>query len=384
MDNLIKSIKNLFQNQLILIGVLLFMVIYFAALFTYLVEANSNSQFQSIKDGLWWSIVTVATVGYGDKAPITDLGRVIGSLTIISSVVLVSLFTATISSLFVARTIKESQGLQKIKFKEHILICGWNNKVENLLWRLNSCTSKKASLKVVLINDNVPEKINPLFKSYPNLQINFIRGDFSKEAILERANVNEAKSVVILPDILNPSGVLSDEKSLHSLISIKGLNQKIKVFVYITESDNYLPLKRAEADEVILSDQHIDFFLANHIVNPGTAELTLDLLDKETENNIQRISIPKNFVGKTFEEFFINYKKEKNITIIGIVKEEEAVGLKELISHDLSAIDQFIDRKFQEAGVNVSERKSMRVNVNPDLNYVIQEKDLAIVIGSGK
>ncbi|MSP64232.1 MAG: hypothetical protein EXR24_03985 [Ignavibacteria bacterium] len=377
-----KFFQRLFQNQLLLIGCIIFLLIYFAALFVYLIEQSSNPQFQSIADSLWWSIVTVATVGYGDKAPITGMGRIVASLTIISSVVLVSLFTATISSLFVARKLKESQGLQNITLKDHILICGWNSKVDNLLARLNSSSKKKNSLPVVLVNDMLPEKIESILEAFPNLELKFTRGDHSKEAILERANVKEARAVIILPDSVNSTGFPNDDKSLFSLIAIKGISPKTKVFVNIMNSENSQPMKRANADEVIISDQHIDFFLANHIINPGTAELTLDLLNGNNDNDIQRIEIPEYFIGKSFEDLFIYFKREKNITIIGIVKEEEVVGLQQLISHDTSAIDQFIERKFQEAGVNVSERTSMRIDINPSANYIIQQKDLAIVIGT--
>ncbi|MDA0986678.1 MAG: ion channel [Bacteroidetes bacterium] len=378
----LKYFRSLFKNELVLIGTFLFLVFYFAALFVYLIEQSSNPQFQTFADGLWWSIVTVATVGYGDKAPITGFGRIVASLTIVGSVVLVSLFTATISSLFVARKIKESQGLNEVNLKNHLLICGWNNNVENLLARLNSSSKKNSKLPVALVNDISPEKIEGLLSNYSNLELQFTRGDHSKELILERGNIKEAKSVVILPDNLNPSGLPSDDKTLSTLITIKGISPKTKVFVHIMNSENYQPLKRANADEVIVSDQYVDFFLANHVINPGTAELTLDLLNGNSENDIQRIQIPKKFIGKTFEELFIDFKKEKNITVIGIVVEEESVGLEQLISHDLSAIDQFIERKFQEAGVNVSEKTNMRISINPLPNYIIQEKDLAIVIGS--
>ena len=42
-----------------------------------LLEGNINPHFENIKDGLWWSFVTISSVGYGDKIPVTDAGRLV-------------------------------------------------------------------------------------------------------------------------------------------------------------------------------------------------------------------------------------------------------------------------------------------------------------------
>lgn len=86
-----------------------------------------------IGETIWWAIITMTTVGYGDKYPITTGGRLVGVFVAFSGVALVSIFTATISSVLVARKIKEGKGLQNIYLKDHILICGWNFNAESLL-----------------------------------------------------------------------------------------------------------------------------------------------------------------------------------------------------------------------------------------------------------
>jgi voltage-gated potassium channel len=54
-------------------------------------------------DALWWSIVTIATVGYGDKYPVTNEGRVIGVLVIITGVGLFGVFTGFLANTFINR-----------------------------------------------------------------------------------------------------------------------------------------------------------------------------------------------------------------------------------------------------------------------------------------
>jgi voltage-gated potassium channel len=58
--------------------------------------------FDSIGEGIWWAIVTLATVGYGDVVPTTPWGRVIGSVVIVCGVTFLAFLTATVTSMFVS------------------------------------------------------------------------------------------------------------------------------------------------------------------------------------------------------------------------------------------------------------------------------------------
>jgi len=63
-------------------------------------EYGSPNDFESIPDTFWWSMVTMTTVGYGDKAPKTPLGRTLGCVTMISGIVLISLPVAIVGTKF--------------------------------------------------------------------------------------------------------------------------------------------------------------------------------------------------------------------------------------------------------------------------------------------
>ncbi len=378
-----QAIKFIRKNELAQLSIAIIALINIGALLVYLSEEYKNHlQFTSFGDALWWAVVTVATVGYGDKVPITVSGRIVGSLTIISGMILISLFTATISSVFVARKIKESQGLQDIDFTGHVLICGWNPHVEEILRIFDLFGSKENAMKIVLVNEAPPERMEVITEAFPHLDIKFVRGDYTREPVLNRADAKEAAAAIVVPDASPQTGTLSDEKTLLALLTIKSINPKVKVITHIMDRENLQHIKRASADEVIVSDQHVGFFLANQILYPGAPQVAMELLNYEHGNDIHRVPIPEEFIGKAYGELFIHFKRTKNWTVIGIVTEEETVSLNDILSHDTSAIDAFIERKFREAGINVSERMGMRVDVNPPFDYQIQKKDLAVVIGT--
>jgi voltage-gated potassium channel len=68
----------------------------------FLVTLVDKKDFPTFGDGVWWAIVTLGTVGYGDIVPHTAWGRVIGSIVIVFGVTFISFLTATVTSAFVA------------------------------------------------------------------------------------------------------------------------------------------------------------------------------------------------------------------------------------------------------------------------------------------
>ncbi|MCX6139150.1 MAG: NAD-binding protein [Ignavibacteriales bacterium] len=375
--------KFIRKNEILQLSIVILATVNVMAFPVWLFEQQKNAgQFHSFGDSLWWALVTIATVGYGDKVPVTLGGRIIGSIAIISGLVLISLFTATVSSLFVARRIKESQGLQDISFSDHIVVCGWNSHVEDILQTFRRHDRQPSSLKVVLANDTAPELMEAVIETYPELDLKFVRGDYAREAVLNRANIKSAQAAIIVPDHGTEAGIAADNKTLLCLLTMKSLNPALKVYAHIINKDNLQHFKRANADEVIVSDQYVGFFLANHIIAPGAPQTAMEILDNQSGNDFHRVAIPPEFVGKNFGELLIHLKKDHNWTLVGVVKEHESVHLNDILSDDTSAIDAFIQRKFKEAGINVAEKAGVQTTVNPPFDYKIQSKDIAVIIGT--
>ena len=81
-----------------------------------------RKDFPSFGIAVWWAIVTLATVGYGDVVPTTPWGRVVGSAVILIGVTFLSFLTATVTSLFVSteqeKKTDEQRALQAVREEE--------------------------------------------------------------------------------------------------------------------------------------------------------------------------------------------------------------------------------------------------------------------------
>lgn len=104
-------------------------IIYFAERGTYdgtqyVDETGARKDFQSIFDGLYWAVITVTTVGYGDLTPETSLGRIIGVVALITGVLILAIPISIFSTHFeyeYSELIKRRQRMQQRKREEEHL-----------------------------------------------------------------------------------------------------------------------------------------------------------------------------------------------------------------------------------------------------------------------
>ena len=80
---------------------LLVLALFFSSSALYIVESDVQpKEFGSIPETMWWSIITLTTVGYGDASPITALGKVIAAMTALMGVMTVALLTGIVANAF--------------------------------------------------------------------------------------------------------------------------------------------------------------------------------------------------------------------------------------------------------------------------------------------
>jgi voltage-gated potassium channel len=327
----------------------------------------------------WWAIVTMTTVGYGDYTPKSMEGRVFAVLVMFAGISLVSLLTATISSIFVARRIREDKGLEKVKVSDHIILCGWNKNGEQIMDSIQYL-SEGESLDLVLINDLGEDQINHLKNRYRDIRLHFVAGDFTSEQILERANLREASTVVIIPNIVNGTVVNPDEKTIFATLTIKGMEPNVRVIAYLSNRENLTHIRRANVDEVVVSDDFGAYMLASHVMDPGIPQTINTLFDNKTPARFKRVPIPKEFVGKSFEDLFDHFHTKHGWILVGIYSEEENLGIGEVLSADTSALDAFIERKLKEGGISLQEESKIQTVINPGKEYSIKAGERAIII----
>ena len=96
--NLFGLLETLFNSRRL--RTILVALVFFIFLFGYLFYV-SEPGVRNLSDGIWWALVTITTVGYGDITPVTTLGRVVASSLMLLGLGLIATITAIVSAKFI-------------------------------------------------------------------------------------------------------------------------------------------------------------------------------------------------------------------------------------------------------------------------------------------
>ena len=114
-------LKNVFSWQFFSAVAGLILVIWIFGFFMWLLERRKNPEqfhqgWRGVGDGFWWSAVTMTTVGYGDKAPVSRGGRILGLVWMFAAILMISGLTAGIASALTVSSLEGSiRGVEDLK-----------------------------------------------------------------------------------------------------------------------------------------------------------------------------------------------------------------------------------------------------------------------------
>jgi voltage-gated potassium channel len=375
-----RSLKR--QNVFTILGITT-AIICFGAVGLYILDGYYSAKGASgMLDTIWWALVTITTVGYGDVVPHSILGRLVGLVIMVSGVVLVSLFTATIASIFVERKIKEGEGLESIKDKNHIIICGWNYNGEKVVEGILT-HDKNVNHSIVLVNELDKDEVESVQYKYKEREVYFVRGNFVKEDVLARANIFRAKAAIILSDTSSPhahSLEKSDERTIFGAMAIKSMAPKVRICAELVNQENKEYLLRANVDDIIIRGESHGSLLASASLAPGFLTMIKTLINNEDDNKLWDIEIPPRYAGRPCKELS-QYCKERHGLLIALLRERKGIQLEDILSDNATMIDAFIKRKFEESRKDFfGKSEKTDVIINPPDDLPIEVNDRAAVI----
>jgi voltage-gated potassium channel len=356
-------------------------ILFGGALSLYLLERNVNTTVDSLGDALYWAVISMTTTGYGDIIPSTPGGRVVAVIVVLSGLVLLSIVTATVASVFVEKKIREGKGLETITSKDHVVLCGWNRNAEEAVESLFRSMPAQ-NLLLVLVNELSEEEVESVKYKFRGHELRFLRGDFTREDVLGRANIAHARSAILLADTSGQHSLeKADERTILGTLAIKSMAPEVKTCAELLNPENKEHLRRANVDEIIVRGEHIGNLLAGASISPGLPRVISSLLSPEEENNLWKVPIPPRFIGKPVAELADYFKKEHQALLIALLTEHKGLALENILTDDYSAIDQFIKRKFEEAGPDYfSKKERITATLNPADDILLTEDDSAVVI----
>lgn len=293
-----------------------------SAVAIWVTELGRNDQFVDLVDGIWWSIITFSTTGYGDKVPVTLAGRLIAILTIVIGVGATSLLSGALASWLVDRNTRARRGLMEYRnLKDHLIICGWKHDMKEVLDDILNITVDLSSERIVLVSNVDSERIEELKEADALKALRFVRGDYFSETALRRANLTTARKVLILADTLESSAVSEiDSKTVMTVLTIKAITRSVYVTAEVLDRKYESYLKTAMCDEILFSRDFSRQMLANTSATNGMSHIIYDLLTHSGgTSRLSTETVPVECVDKTYAELKRHFETPHRV-LLGVLE----------------------------------------------------------------
>ncbi len=261
----------------------------------YLVERGvPGAQIASPADGLWWALVTLTTVGYGDFSPVSGLGKIIGGFLMVGGMLTLSLFAGVVGHTLLSAvlSLREEQ-FRMTGYVNHIIVMGYERGSALLLDALREEIDIEET-RVVLFGDRErPTDVPTDFL--------WVQGDPTKESELEKVRVSHASNIIVVgARAITPQ--LADAATILTIFTVRSYMRKeqrdakrkkpLHIVAEILDPENVEHATSAGADEII-ETLRLGFSMLSHTVRfQGVGKMTSSMIGAG-ENNLYTGLLPQ-------------------------------------------------------------------------------------------
>ncbi|MBL4746916.1 MAG: potassium channel protein [Flavobacteriaceae bacterium] len=275
------------------------------------VEKNHvNANIKTMIDGFWYSVVTLTTVGYGDFYPVSNIGKAIGLIIIISSLGVLGILIGNITTIIQTQMEKKKKGLFGTDFHNHFIIIGWDDFARNVTDQIINAKSN------VAIVTNSMTDLELIRETYSKEQVFVLFADYKNMDSLKKVNIEKANSVFV-----------NFEEDANSLIYIINLKKQFEVNIVVALQTSELKetFKSVGVNHSVSKNDITAKMVASFIFEPDVALFTEDLMEtsvKDDDFDINQFKVIEGnpFLSKKYIDAFIGLKKEYDTILIGLVK----------------------------------------------------------------
>ena len=280
-------------------------------------KANPDSGIRSFYDAVWWSTVTLTSVGYGDLVPTTAEGRIIGFVFLFGSLTIFAILIGQITSIM--NNLKENKRLGQYgtNLKSHAIIVGWNSFGKTVTDQLTGAG------KQVAIITKIKTDIDFIRENYSTSKVFALYTDYNTIEHLNKANIQDSSIVFVNLD--------DDTEKLVYILNLKKAYKDLKYIVSLDNADLKQTFVSAGVTYALSKNEIASKLLASYIFEPDVATFNEEIIAvAETDElyDIKQYQVLKSnpYVGMQYEKVFYEIKRACNAVLVGIVKYEGACG----------------------------------------------------------
>ena len=344
----------------------------------YFFELRETGNVSGPSDGLfsalYWSVVTLTTVGYGDMVPASFPGRVLGMIVMLSGIGLVSALSGNLASFLVDRKAKKRRGLLQVNLNRHVIILGWNAYAVELIrtLRLNFGTRTLDLVIVCDLDETTRDNIAFMLEMGDNLH--FVVGDTSQKNILNRATPQNA-SVAFILSVSDMQPQEADQRSIYTALTLRSMAPKLPMYGEVVLPENREHLLRAGVEEIIVRGELTSHILGHMGAAPSIWPFLKTLLGLQGAGMLAYRRLNSEERQLNWGDLLQRLRTTEGALPLALCREVKSLRLEDVLDEG-SALDKFILELFAASGKQTQfGHEGSSVVVNPGDNQPLAHFD---------
>ncbi len=286
----------------------------------FIERGQPGSDVKTLGDGLWWAIVTLTTVGFGDITPETNLGRIVAGALMIAGMFTLAMFAGIVGHTLLRSVLRiREEQFRMSSYLNHVVICGYNRGARMLLDELRQEYRSGEADLVVFSEDERPVDIPTEFI--------WVEGDPTKESELPKVRIAHAKAALVVgfrhlapqaADAITILTVFTLRSYLNRHPDRTTRSKSLYIVAEILEEENVSHARDAGADEVIESTR-VGFSLMSHAITmPGTSEI-MSRVATSGAHSLYMTPLPSRYdTPLSFRDLAKRFKDDTGALVIGL------------------------------------------------------------------
>lgn len=275
-----------------IIALYLVLSVTFGSLGIMYFESGADSGFETYADAIWWCVVTLTTVGYGDRYPVTGGGRIVAGVLMFVGLSFYALLTGVLSTALISRARRREKGQVDVReLSDHIVICGWNDHARQIA---QDALSEDGGTAVVVVTES------ELPDGFVQPRLLHVCGDATTSDALERAGIEKARAAVVLAEMRTGAADQDvDARTILGALALRRLAPEIHLIVELLERDNRFHAVNAGANEVVSTEAYTGTMLSYAARFPGMSVVFEDVFDVQTGAHFEERLARTDQVGRS-------------------------------------------------------------------------------------
>lgn len=229
----------------------------------------------SVSDALWYCLVTLTTVGYGDFFPKTAGGRyLVGVPLLVLGVGLLGFMLSVVATTLISARNKELKGMNPARTAAQVVVIHFpgTDKLLRLIDELTQDPAIGADARFVLVDAELDELPEALARRH----VHYVRGDPTRDETLQRARIDDAAHALVL--LRAGGGAAADAVNVAVTLAIEARTKHVNTVVECEDPGTQELLRKAGCDRIVCAGRFDALYMSQELLNPGVQDIVADLL----------------------------------------------------------------------------------------------------------